>query len=278
MGEYKSVLPYPGKEGSLQQRLPPSVMRALGTVAILTFLAGVCLEQAALGFLQRHPYIVNLLSGMTGFSASALVVAVLFNRAITADRAGRWKMAAKAAATASQQRILKMESLLDAPPAQPRFGEDEFAWRRERELGLRADVLTDVLLARGGFGLVLGGEMPLPKKLPFRNESATRIFLDEATTLADQLKDPLLVAFDAAGDPGVAHAAGELWSTVRGHFPNEQDKAFQAASAICELVFALRQHTNYRAYMRTWEHSGLTSLDRWLVRWRIKLRRRLPYR
>ena len=55
-----------------------------------------------------------------------------------------------------------------------------------RELGLRADVLMDVLVARGGFEFVPSAEAPPPKKLPFRNESAARIFLDEAMLLVTQ--------------------------------------------------------------------------------------------
>lgn len=51
----------------MQQRLPPSVLVGLAALAVSTFGIGLLLEFVALGFLQQHPYIVNLLSGATGF-------------------------------------------------------------------------------------------------------------------------------------------------------------------------------------------------------------------
>jgi hypothetical protein len=258
----------------MQQRLPPSVIRALAAVAALTFLAGLCLEQTALDFLQRHPYIVNLLSGLTGFSISALVVAIFFDRAITAERAEQWRSAAWNAAKTWHRHIHAIEALIDAPSTEPQSGEDDFRAHREHQFGLRADVLTDIVRARGGVGLLLANEARLPRSIPFREPGGEEAFIGQAQALADHVLDPIVKAFDAAGDPEVSQQVAKLRAVMRGQFPAGESQAFEAAQAICLFVLALRWHPNYLAYIRTWEpgHSLGSSRLFFKTRWFLKSR------
>ncbi|GAA0558011.1 hypothetical protein GCM10010172_46300 [Paractinoplanes ferrugineus] len=70
-------------------RLPATLTFALAFIALVTFAAGVYLELRHPGALQDHPYFSNLLSGATGFSVSALVVAHGVSAFISRDRAMR---------------------------------------------------------------------------------------------------------------------------------------------------------------------------------------------
>lgn len=60
-------------------KLPKGLLYALGLVAVVSFVAGMLLEQYQLDFLQAHPISVNLISSLIGFSTGALVVGYGFN-------------------------------------------------------------------------------------------------------------------------------------------------------------------------------------------------------
>lgn len=63
----------------MSRRAPRVVLWTLVFVLISSFALSVYLEQRALPWLQDHPIMVNLLSGVVGFSAAFLVVALVFN-------------------------------------------------------------------------------------------------------------------------------------------------------------------------------------------------------
>jgi hypothetical protein len=67
-------------------RLPRSLTLLLLASAALSVAAGGYLEWRHLDFLQAHPIAANLLSGVIGFSTSAFVVAVVFNRIASRHR------------------------------------------------------------------------------------------------------------------------------------------------------------------------------------------------
>ncbi|WP_033262622.1 hypothetical protein [Amycolatopsis vancoresmycina] len=59
--------------------MPRLLLLLLGAGAVLSFAASLYLEAHYLGFLQNHPIMVNLISGVVGFCTASLVVAVGFN-------------------------------------------------------------------------------------------------------------------------------------------------------------------------------------------------------
>ncbi|GAA1382533.1 hypothetical protein [Catellatospora chokoriensis] len=63
----------------MSQKAPRSLVRALTVLLILSFATSMYLEQRHLQWLQAHPISVNLMSGVVGFSATILVVALVFN-------------------------------------------------------------------------------------------------------------------------------------------------------------------------------------------------------
>ncbi|MEV6306855.1 hypothetical protein AB0M02_46180 [Actinoplanes sp. NPDC051861] len=247
----------------MQQRLPPSVLLGLAALAASTFAVGLFLEQVALGFLQRHPYVVNLLSGATGFSTSALVIALLFNRAVVTHRAEQWRAATWTAVRGWQQQVNAMERLVEAPAGVEADGDTMVG------LGsLHADVLHALIAERGGHGLRLREDPPpLPNELPFRKAEDETTFLRHANSLVDNWLDPLLEALDVATEPEVLQAAYTLRASVRD--PGRQ--SYQVADAVSALVKQLENHPHYRASRRM----RLSAWDRFTL---AIDRRRLPFR
>lgn len=63
----------------MNRPLPRLLLVLLGVGATLSFIASLYLESRYLGFLQNHPIMVNLISGVVGFCSASLAVAVGFN-------------------------------------------------------------------------------------------------------------------------------------------------------------------------------------------------------
>ncbi|MET9342379.1 hypothetical protein [Nonomuraea sp. NPDC003804] len=59
--------------------LPLRLQLLLALVALLSFSLSVYLEENHLEYLDRHPIMVNLLSGVVGFSAASLVISIGFD-------------------------------------------------------------------------------------------------------------------------------------------------------------------------------------------------------
>ncbi|WP_214412055.1 hypothetical protein [Sphaerisporangium fuscum] len=78
-------------------RLPKSLLIALSLVSIGSFACSLYLEATRLDFLQAHPIMVNLISGVVGFSTAAVVVGVGFNWYTTRIHAGRHSIEIKIA-------------------------------------------------------------------------------------------------------------------------------------------------------------------------------------
>ncbi|MFI5491344.1 hypothetical protein [Actinoplanes sp. NPDC051859] len=70
----------------MPDRLPAKILFSLAFLAFASLAAGLWLESSSLRFLQGHPYLVNLLSSITGFSTSILVVALGFNWLTSKER------------------------------------------------------------------------------------------------------------------------------------------------------------------------------------------------
>jgi hypothetical protein len=259
----------------VQQRLPPSVLVALATLAGSTFIIGLALEEAALGFLQRHPYIVNLLSGATGFSTSALVIAVVLNRAVTAYHADQWRSEAWSAMQGLQYEVDAMEALVDTPV-------DEVGNKPpHRHLGLHASTLGELVHQRGGLGLLLSEETLLPQNLPFKDPSGEARFLEHVRAIVENWLDLLLQALDVTAEPDVAAAAHKLKVSARQSVQSRKGaQSYQAAEALCQLVLAIQHHPNYRASqdfsLSSWERMTLR-LDDWRDRV-LRRRYRRPFR
>lgn len=92
-------------------RLPPLLLLPLATMSVLSFAAGIWLEARHLTFLQNHPYVVNLLSSITGFSTSALVVAVGISSFLDRERAGRWEAAMRTSLAAVAAEVEAIEDI-----------------------------------------------------------------------------------------------------------------------------------------------------------------------
>lgn len=60
--------------------LPRTVIVLLAAFSVVSFAVGSTLEMMRPDVLFRHPYWVNLLSGMTGFTTSGFIISVLFRR------------------------------------------------------------------------------------------------------------------------------------------------------------------------------------------------------
>jgi len=60
--------------------LPRTIIVLLAVFSLGSFAIGSALEMTRPGLLLRHPYWVNLLSGMTGFTTSGFIISVLFRR------------------------------------------------------------------------------------------------------------------------------------------------------------------------------------------------------
>lgn len=71
--------------------VPRWVLTALATLAVTTFTIGLALEARASSWLSHHPYLVNLLSSITGFSTGGLVAAILLRRLTRQAREKRWR-------------------------------------------------------------------------------------------------------------------------------------------------------------------------------------------
>jgi hypothetical protein len=75
------------QQGALMtQPVPRLLLVALAVLGGLSLTVGVVLEVRCLGILQRHPYLVNTLSGVTGFAASGLVAGVIVGRLAESER------------------------------------------------------------------------------------------------------------------------------------------------------------------------------------------------
>jgi uncharacterized membrane protein YqgA involved in biofilm formation len=63
----------------MQQRLPRALLVVLMLIVILTFMGSLYLESEKLALLQAHPIMVNLISGVVGFSSGLLVLSIGLN-------------------------------------------------------------------------------------------------------------------------------------------------------------------------------------------------------
>ena len=87
------------------RRAPRSLLVITALIAVTSLTLGLYLEWRQLAWLQKHPIMTNLLSGVVGFATATLVVTVLFNWLHDLDRARRlhdpvareWKQAAATA-------------------------------------------------------------------------------------------------------------------------------------------------------------------------------------
>ncbi|GIJ32061.1 hypothetical protein [Micromonospora sediminimaris] len=74
----------------MPRRLPRSLAWTLLALALSSFAVGVVWEARALDHMQQHPYLVNVLSGMTGFATSALVITLGVDRVLRREHLRRW--------------------------------------------------------------------------------------------------------------------------------------------------------------------------------------------
>jgi len=61
------------------RRIPRSLILVLATIAVLSFAVSLYLEFRQLNFLQAHPIMVNLISGVVGFSSGFLTLSIGVN-------------------------------------------------------------------------------------------------------------------------------------------------------------------------------------------------------
>lgn len=101
-------------------KAPRSIVVVLSLMAAISFAAGVWLEFAHRGELQNHPYFSNLLSGVTGFSTSALAAVVVLNVVVHKARNKRWGVqmvrSLQAAASSAEGIANVLATLVGEPP------------------------------------------------------------------------------------------------------------------------------------------------------------------
>jgi hypothetical protein len=67
-------------------KIPKRILPVLGFLSLTSFLLGIYLEGQHLQTLERHPYLSNVLSGVTGFCTSALVITVVIDQYVNKER------------------------------------------------------------------------------------------------------------------------------------------------------------------------------------------------
>jgi hypothetical protein len=75
--------------GPVSPKLPRNLVFGLVGMALASFAAAVYLEQFQLLFLQRHPIMVNLISGVVSFSVGLLVVSLVIQSILRRDQLRR---------------------------------------------------------------------------------------------------------------------------------------------------------------------------------------------
>ncbi|MGB2568440.1 hypothetical protein ACPFP2_08320 [Micromonospora citrea] len=175
-------------------RLPRSVAGSLFVIALSSFLAGVGWERFAAGTMQEHPYLVNLLSGLTGFSTSALVVTLGVNRFLRRDHVRRW-------GRAMGEAVGRIESdILDVVEWYLTGG--SYRRRPQRRYGGLLDDdgrVVDMMLRLSERGLRAGLD---GSRLP-----PLRTILEQLLTVSVPAFDR---AFDVVADPAVEQALSEI--------------------------------------------------------------------
>ncbi|TDC84865.1 hypothetical protein E1193_04725 [Micromonospora sp. KC606] len=174
-------------------RLPRAVAWGLFGIALSSLLAGVGWETFAGGTMQEHPYLVNVLSGLTGFSTSALVVTLGVNRFLRRDHVRRWGPAMGEAVGRIQSDILDVVEWYLTGGSHRR--------RPQRRHGglLDSAMLVDTMSRLSERGLPAGLD---PRRLP-----PLRAILEQLLTVSVPAFDR---AFDVVADPAVEQALSEI--------------------------------------------------------------------
>ncbi|MGW1058979.1 hypothetical protein [Micromonospora rubida] len=218
-------------------RLPRSVAWSLFAIALSSFVVGVGWETFAGDNMQHHPYLVNVLSGMTGFSSSALVVTLGVSRFLRREYVRRWSpvMGDAVGRVSEDMTDVHRWFLLEGPvlPRQP--------WRRGGPL------LDDELYFRT---LRLVNEHGVP-------EAVSREQLDVLLRLLDRLLTRSVPAFEKAFDvvaePDLDRVVGELRRIAEVLSDGVEGDALQGALlevllGTGELLKALAAGENYRLH------------------------------
>ncbi|MEV4493660.1 hypothetical protein AB0K04_26520 [Micromonospora coxensis] len=218
-------------------RLPRSVTWSLLAIALSSFLAGVGWERFAAGTMQGHPYLVNLLSGLTGFSTSALVVTLGVDRFLRRDHVRRWgRMMAEAVGRISSDVLDVIEWCLT---------DGSYRRRPERRYGgglLDTGLLVETMsrLSERGLRGVDGSRLP-----------PLRTILEQLLTVSVPAFDR---AFDVVADPAVEEALSEIRGGAERLSDDDIDRdelksaLLTVLLGLTELVHAYQAVQTYQLY------------------------------
>lgn len=219
-------------------RLPRSVAWSLLAIALSSFLAGVGWERFAAGTMQAHPYLVNLLSGLTGFSTSALVVTLGVDRFLRRDHVRRWnRVMGEAVGRISSDILDVVEWYLT---------DGSYRRRPERRYGgglLDTGLLVETMSRLSERGLRAGVD---GSRLP-----PLRSILEQLLTVSAPAFDR---AFDVVADPAVEQALGEIRGGAERLSDDDLDRdelrsaLLSVLLGLTELVKAYQAVETYRLY------------------------------
>jgi len=111
-------------------------------MATLSFAAGLWLELAHRDELQGHPYFSNLLSGVTGFSTSALAAVVALNVVVRRARIKQWRVEMVRSMQAAASSAEGIANALASLVGEPRLGDAD--WMRDDVLRGLTGLATDI--------------------------------------------------------------------------------------------------------------------------------------
>ncbi|MDQ0371703.1 hypothetical protein, partial [Catenuloplanes indicus] len=201
------------------------------------------------------PYFVNLLSGATGFSTTALIAATLFNRAAASERAQERKDAVVLAARKWRREIHAATALLAAPERSANRMLHSSALPHPPLHAVHCHGLKEVLHMRWD-GLDFMDEHTLPAELPFIDADGEERFLAHLRALIDDHIPALMRALQVSDDPVLNAFVDRTRAAVL------DGRSFDAAVELREFVDLLQRHPHHAAYVRSMNQRGGLS-NRW---------------
>ncbi|MBX6750413.1 MAG: hypothetical protein IRY85_12220 [Micromonosporaceae bacterium] len=127
-------------------KAPRSVILVLALMAVVSFGVGLWLEFFRGDWLQNHPYLSDLLSGVTGFSTSALVAVVALNAVIRRARVKQWSVEMARSLQDAAHGATRIANAVRSLVGEPRFG-DADSMRTDPLIGLKQ--VADDIRSRG---------------------------------------------------------------------------------------------------------------------------------
>lgn len=213
-------------------KAPRSVILVLALMAVLSFGVGLWLEFFRGEWLQNHPYLSDILSGVTGFSTSALVAVVALNAVIRRARIKQWSVemvrSLQAAASSAEGIANAVRSLVGEP-------------RHENVDWLRTDLLSELKRLAGDIGSRAAG---LDRQIDTQPED-WQALQRRVARFTSHVMPRIVNAFEAHEDPNILgpwrNIENDLTilNQVQEHSAYTRDRQADLGRQVCRLMSQL---------------------------------------